>query len=243
MRYVRPWWSTIDQASSGFAKRETEPLVPRDGSCGPGGRAGGSGSATRSVKRSVTEFASGATRTRYCVPALASASISASPLLLVRRHSTVLSCERRRTNSSTTASMSPAASRATSRLRSAPTVNEYQTEFLIGAHGAGGSSGSSVAPTVVPDTVAGSESACGAERASLGGGAANAGAASATRTTSAASEGPARRTRLDMLGSTARTHGSCGLHPQRLRRVGAPAWSGTLVRWFASSSRSPPRRP
>jgi hypothetical protein len=64
IRYVRPFVSSNDQASSGLASRSTAPLVPPAGSGCPGGWAGGSGAITRSVNASVTELASGAMRMR-----------------------------------------------------------------------------------------------------------------------------------------------------------------------------------
>ena len=101
----------------------------------------------------------------------------------------MLICERWRSNTSITASMSPAASSAASTPWAAPAVNAYQTEFLIWAlHPENGSSASVVASTVVPRTLAGSPpSCCGDVRTSFAGGsaAAPAGAVSANMNRSA----------------------------------------------------------
>ena len=78
----------------------------------------------------------------------------ASPRLSVVWQPSVWSCERLRENTSTLASMSPAASSATRIWRGAGTLKSNQTLPRDGAH-PGGSSSSRVASTVVPCTLAG----------------------------------------------------------------------------------------
>ena len=105
----------------------------------------------------LLEFASCATRIRYVVRFCGVNANTASPCLSVRWQVTGMFCERCLTNTSTAASSSPLASTWTAIEGGAcaPTASWYQTEPPSSAQLDDGSVGATVAPTVVPDTLAG----------------------------------------------------------------------------------------
>src|SRR5437763_2134045 len=171
IRYGVPGRIRKDQASSKSTSGSTVEVTPRGGNGVPGGRDGGSGRNRWNWKGPSTESASRTTSIRYVESASTLKESAALPCASVASHVWNATRERTTLKTATKASRSPPAlRRRTSRPGPAP-LSLYQSEPPVWPQNEG-SSAAFVAPTVEPETLAGTSIGVAFARLSFGGGAA-----------------------------------------------------------------------